>query len=586
MKKIIYIISILALSFSSCYDLDTYPGDAANKNQFWKDEAQVKQGLMGIYSVLRADQVFGLQFMFDNLSEIGIGYHDQSYATVTRGIYDGRTSFVELKWQTLYEMVQRSNGFIRNVQAVDFLSDTEKSAYLAEAKFLRALFYFSLMDLYGAVPYYDESIDVNESYNDMKEPRSSVEQIRSYILSDLEAAIAGLPPQWEESQYGRATKGSAYALRGKVYLYNKEWTNAIADFEEVVYNKTNNYGYELYGNYKELFMLYGSKKSKEMVFAIQNIGGMGNANGMRTCFYLGTRSSFGSCWNNGMPSSDLADMYEYKDGKPFDWNDVFPGYNSTTPAQRRDLLTVKLSANGQKIESLLSADTLKIGKAYRDRDPRLAASIIAPYAHYLGWDIGANVPRDMHFVLHSSTGGTPSEGNGFIRNNQGSTWATYFWRKFVPEGNLNGALTDRSYTPIEYPMIRLADVLLMLSEAYNENGQLDKAIVEFNKVRNRPSVNMPGLNSGPAWLSVTAQDQMRERIYKERAVELACEGHRFSDLRRWGIAKTVLNKRPVLNIYGEKLYDHEFVDRDMLWPVPAAEIEMNSKLKPNNVGWD
>ncbi|MDR1091402.1 MAG: RagB/SusD family nutrient uptake outer membrane protein [Prevotella sp.] len=586
MKKIIYIISLLVLSFSGCYDLDTYPGDAVNQNQFWKNEAHVKQGLMGVYSALRADQVFGLQFMFDNLSEIGTGYHDQSYATVTQGIYSGRTGFVESKWQTLYEMVQRSNGFIRNVQNVNFLTDTEKNAYIAEGKFLRALFYFSLMDLYGALPYYDESVDVNASYNEMKEPRSSVEQIRSYILNDLDAAISGLPAQWEETQYGRATKGSAYALRGKVYLYNKEWVKATADFEEVVYNKTYNYGYQLYDNYKELFALYGTKKSKEMIFAIQNIGGVGNENGMRFAFYLGTRSTFGSCWNNGMPSTDLADMYENIDGKPFDWNDVFPGYNTATPAQRRDFLCIKLSGNGQNIESLLNADTAKILNAYRNRDPRLMASLIVPYSYYLGWNLSTNVPRDMHYILHSSTGGTPSEANGFIRNNQGSAWATYFWRKFVPEGDLKGALTDRSYSPIEFPLIRLADVLLMLSEAYNENNQLDKSIIEFNKVRNRPGVDMPGLNSGPAWLAVTTKEQMRERIYKERAVELACEGHRFSDLRRWGIAKTILDKRPVSNIYGEKLYDHVFTDRDMLWPVPSAEIEINPDLKPNNTGWE
>lgn len=587
MKKIINIISlsILILSFPGCYDLDTYPGDAVNQNQFWKNETHVKQGLMGIYSALRADQVYGLQFMFDNMGEIGIGYHDQSYAPAFMGTYTGRTAFVASKWQTLYEMVQRSNGFIRNTQNVDFLSDAQKNAYIAEAKFLRALFYFSLIDLYGPVPYYDETTNVNESYNDMKEPRNSVDQIRSHILSDLEAAIAGLPPQWEESQYGRATKGSAYALRGKVYLYNKEWQNAIADFEEVVYNKTNDYGYELYDDYQELFALYGGKKSKEMIFAIQNIGGSGNENGMRMAFYLGTRSTFGSCWNNGMPSTDLADMFEYTDGKPFNWENSFPGFNTATPAQRRDLLCVKLFSTGAGIESALNADTTKIINMYKSRDPRMSASLIVPYSYYMGWDLGTNTQKNMRFVLHSPTGGSPTEGNGFIRNNQGRSWATYFWRKFVPEGNLNGALTDRSHTPFEFPLIRLADVLLMLSEAYNENGQLDKAVIEFNKVRNRASVNMPRLNSGPSWLTVTTQEQMRERIYKERAVELACEGHRFSDLRRWGIAKSALDKRPALNIYGEKLYDHAFNDRDMLWPVPTAEIEMNSTLLPNNNGW-
>src|SRR5690606_8860077 len=92
-----------------------------------------------------------------------------------------------------------------------------------------------------------------------------------------------------------------------------------------------------------------------------------------------------------------------------------------------------------------------------------------------------------------------NENFGQIRNNRG--WLTYLWRKFVPEGDMNGALTNRADTPINFPLIRLADVLLMLSEAYNETGQLDKAIAELNKVRMRST--MPGLNSGPSFLSVT-----------------------------------------------------------------------------------
>ena len=114
-------------------------------------------------------------------------------------------------------------------------------------------------------------------------------------------------------------------------------------------------------------------------------------------------------------------------------------------------------------------------------------------------------------------------------------------------------------------------------------GQLDKAVVEFNKVRAR--VDMPGLNSGHEWMAVTSQEQMRERIRKERAIELVCEGHRFSDLRRWGweVASKALNVDAV-NIYGELIYEHVFTERDMLWPIPGVEIERNKALT-QNPGW-
>lgn len=89
----------------------------------------------------------------------------------------------------------------------------------------------------------------------------------------------------------------------------------------------------------------------------------------------------------------------------------------------------------------------------------------------------------------------------------------------MTEGDQGGAISNRLHTPFAFPLIRFADVLLMLSEAYNEAGQLDKAVIEFNKVRTR--VGMPGLNSGPEWMVVSNKEQMAERIRKERAVEFA-----------------------------------------------------------------
>mgnify|MGYP002985552524 FL=1 len=186
----------------------------------------------------------------------------------------------------------------------------------------------------------------------------------------------------------------------------------------------------------------------------------------------------------------------------------------------------------------------------------------------------------MLFALdHNLTG---NENAGTIRNNKG--WVSYLYRKFVVEYDLGGAISDRIHTPFEFPLIRYADVLLMLAEAYNENNQLDKAIVEFNKVRAR--VNMPGLNSGPEWMAVGSKEQMQERIRKERAMEFAGEGLRFSDLRRWGweVASKALKGVDAVNIYGELLYTHEFTERDMLWPIPGVERERNKELT-QNPGW-
>ena len=578
MKKILIYLSLFlftSVTFTGCYDLDTYPGDKVNQSLFYKTEEHAKQGLMGIYGMLRLNEAFGYQFCFDHLGDIAYGYN---YYMMFLGTYTERDGTIQSTWQTFYDGIQRSNSFISAVSEMGVLTDEQKNQYIAEAKFLRGLFYFTLMDLYGGVPYYDETTNVNKDYLNMKKPRSSEEEIRSYILNDLNEAIKYLPVQHAAAEYGRVTKGAAYALRGKVYLYNQEWQNAIADFEEIVNNKSNDYGYALDPDYAHVFKLYNGDRSPEMVFAIQNKSGVGTEYGMQLQALMGSRSAFGGCWNNTVPSNQLVDMYEFKDGRPFNWDEIFSGYSNMTPDERKELFSVELDPSGA-VAGLRNADTTKILDAYENRDPRLMATVIVPYSIYKGC-IGKTKPRDMLFALdHNLTG---NENAGTIRNNKG--WVSYLYRKFVVEYDLGGAISDRIHTPFEFPLIRYADVLLMLAEAYNENNQLDKAIVEFNKVRAR--VNMPGLNSGPEWMAVGSKEQMQERIRKERAMEFAGEGLRFSDLRRWGweVASKALKGVDAVNIYGELLYTHEFTERDMLWPIPGVERERNKELT-QNPGW-
>ena len=579
MKKIIiYLATMLlaAMTFTGCYDLETYPGDKVNEGTFYKTGDHAHQGLMGIYGMLRLNEAYGYQFCFDHLGDIAYGYN---YYMMFLATYTDRDGTIQAHWQTFYDGIHRVNTFIRSVKGMrGIITDEQINEYVAEAKFLRAMFYFSLTDLFGGVPYYDESTNVNEEFMNLKQPRSSLEEVRAHILEDLDEAIKYLPVEHAASEYGRATKGAAYALRGKVHLYDKEWQSAINDFEEIVYNKSNNYGYALDDDYARVFKLYNGAKSPETVFSIQNKSGVGTEYGMQIQALMGCRGAYGSCWNNTVPSTQLVDMYEFKDGRPFNWDEIFPGYNAMTPEQRKELLSVEMDGSGT-IVGLREADTAKILSAYTCRDPRLMATVIVPYSHYMG-NIGRTTNVDLIFALDHNLAGNAN--GGTIQNNAG--WISYLYRKFVTEGDQGGAISNRLHTPFAFPLIRFADVLLMLSEAYNEAGQLDKAVTEFNKVRAR--VGMPGLNSGPAWMVVSNKEQMAERIRKERAVEFAGEGLRFSDLRRWGyeIAHKTLNNVDAVNIYGEPIYTHLFTERDMLWPIPGVERERNKELT-QNPGW-
>lgn len=552
---------------TGCYDLDRAPFDQPSSSTFWKTEDQCKQGLMGVYAALKNTDLYGKMFMIDVNSDVAAGY-DQ-YEALQFGTCTPRTGFLNGKWQNGYNAIQRANLAIRSIGEAP-IGETVKNQMVGEAKFLRGLIYFHLLDYFGGLPLYDETTDLEKDFNDLMLPRSTAEETRAFIIKDLtEALSAGLPKAWPADNYGRVTLGAVYALLGKVYLYNKDYKQAIVSLEEVTKPE---YGYRL-------FDLTGHT-CEEMIFSIVNLGGVGNNYGMPLCFYAGTRNSYGSCWNNTVPSANLADMYEYTDGRPFDWDEVFPGYTTDNKVRER-VYRVTMDDEGKNVVNMLAeAETVKA--LYARRDPRLSATVIAPYTTYLGWY--SNAPKQMTFLLAKNTKGDVialNESNGYMRNNKGG-WETYFWRKFVPEGDWDGAITNREHTPVNFPVIRLADVFLMLAEAYNEDGNQAKAVEYINRVRAR--VNMPAINSGPAYLEARTKEAVFERIFRERAFELAGEGIRDSDLRRWGVSEKLLN-RVEYGITGKTMFTRKFnKDRDYLWPVPASEIEINPALK-QNPGW-
>ena len=561
---------------SSCYDLDVYPEDQLSSGTFFQTQDHADQIMMGVYSQMQSDDIFGRQFGLDCLGGIGSGYDPASYAVIGRGTYNSTSGLVTGKFKNLYEGIARANILLQNVDRCD-MSDELKLRYKAEARFMRALYYFTLMDFFGPVPVYDESTIVAEDFMNMLEPRKSLEEVRKFIIDDLDNADTYLPTEWDASNAGRATKAAAMSLKGKVLLYAKEYEAAKECFEAVVTNKEGKYGEkELYPDYAGLFKP-GGDESSEMIFAIQNIGGVGQDFGMPTTFYMGSRASYGSCWNNVMASIDFVDSYECKDGKPFDWNDYFEGYNENIDI-RKEVLYAKLD-NSKKVVTY-PASREKLLEMYENRDPRMKASIILPYTHYAGWV--KNAPKDTEFILLEKQGDA-HENNGFIRVNQ--NYQLYLWRKFVAEGNMDGAINNRADTPINFPIIRLADVYLMLAECYNqmENGDQEKAVYYINKVRNRTSVNMPEINNGKPWMEARTKEEVFARIRHERAVELAAEGWSFSDMRRWGLLEEVAG--PVKDIVNKKLYDRVVNERDYLWPIPQDEIDKNPNLRPNNPGW-
>ncbi len=249
------------------------------------------------------------------------------------------------------------------------------------------------------------------------------------------------------------------------------------------------------------------------------------------------------------------------------------GWNSWTPTQ--DMVNAYyMKSTGKRIDEEGSGYDPE--SPYEDRDPRMKASIYYP---------GNTTLKGL---IYNSQ---PGEGTPDRMDQHNGTKTGYGWKKF-----LDPALLGTWDTGKDFPLIRLAEVLLNYAEAKNEVLDTpDQSIYDaVNAIRLR--VQMPKLESG------LDKDKMRERIRDERRVELAFEGTRFFDIRRWHIAHEVLNLHNgwilgmKLNNPDNYIVDNEgYVragirifnsDKHYLWPIPQRETELNSNLLPNNPGWN
>ena len=220
-------------------------------------------------------------------------------------------------------------------------------------------------------------------------------------------------------------------------------------------------------------------------------------------------------------------------------------------------------------------DRIKADYAYRD--PRLTASIITPYSTY----DGANGSNEYTYTLRwPFRAGDVSE--PFDLKTDTNNRFYYLYRKFVAEGA--SEIPNRSYSPIDVPLIRYADILLNLAECYNELYQEDKAIACVNQVRERAGAAL--LNSNDA-TTVKGQDDLRERIRNERRWEFNGEGVNFFDEMRWGTWKEsrFFEGAGLKQMWGTLQYDYTWSgDRVYTWPAPWSERQLNPNLKLAD-GW-
>lgn len=468
----IYLLCGLILSLMVGCDsvLDLEAQGTLNSQSFYQDEDDALAALTAAYSPLQDIGTYQ-----NNEWMIGDVVSDDATApTGASGSYpyliDAMTftttadnQAASERWNSNYQGIYRANVVLQRVPETS-MDEGLKQRILAEAKFLRALYYFNLVKVFGGVPLITEPLDQGE----LQTPRAEAGAVYDQIVQDLQEASTNLPLEYSDSEQGRATQGAAKALLGKVYLYRENWEAAVGELQAVVDSGV----YSLMDNYEDVFELQ-YENGIESIFSVQFVATPGDGTEQLALWLPEETNLLGSpAYGTMIPTQDLADAYE-------------------------------------------------------EGDPRKEATLLAE----------GDTPFGVEYNPEWSETG-------------------YNARKYLtPQENLVSSTRD---SPLNYMIIRYADVLLMLSEALNEQGRVSEAETYLNEVRSR--VDMPPVTG-------LTQSSMREAIRHERRVELALEAERFFDLVRWGIASEELD--------GFVEGTHE------RFPIPQNELDVNTELTQN-----
>ena len=374
-----------------------------------------------------------------------------------------------------------------------------------------------------------------DSEGEKAKARATEAESWDFVLKDLEFAAKHLPKEWDSKWDGRLTKGAAYAYMCRTALFAKRWDVAITAADEI--KKLNKY--DLMDNYEDVFKVAGNK---EIIFSIAY-----KIPDMPHYFdrYFAPDGKQGI--RRAVPTSELVDSYDMADGTPFSWS----GSMANDP--------------------------------YVGREPRFYASIIYNGATWKEKKIYTYVDAENGFAAYRDN----------MNPGEKQTVTGYFIRKYLQENNAD--FDDKGSDQFWIEM-RYAEVLLNLAEALAEQDyskNQDDALEALNEVRER--VNLPKRTTEEA----PDKDSFMKLLRKERICELAFEGFRYWDLRRWRLAGEVIDGKQA---HGTKItkkddntYTYEqvscddninrfFPERYYLLPIPVDELQ-NNPLCENNAPW-
>ena len=511
-----FLAATLIISASACkkyLDLDIENPNRVDESNFWKTQQDAIQGINAVYGNFYRNGSPGSRwtpFYFDIRSDDGYSTSPWNELRSVGALNITQYSF-EVNYDTWWHHwrgIYRANQVLDKVPAIE-MDQTLKDRIIGEAKFLRALYYYNLVTIWGNVP-----LVLEPSLPSDKPSQAPQEEVWSQIETDLTEAAAALPVSYTGEEIGRATKGAAYGLLGRAHLQQKEYQLAATALEWLISGP----GQALYGltaNYADNFR-HTTENNIESVFEIQ--------------FKMRPENS-----GEDGPTSNVGTSRAPFFGPPGH------GFNDAN------------------MHRWVVHEFLKENTAGGDRDPRLAVTAL-----YDSTDPGGPDATLVYGSTFTSKNYDPG-----IRNR---VW----YRKYLDDYfRINEFEVFNS--PINFRLIRFADVLLMYAEALNSMGQTSAAYEYVDRVRARAGL-APLATTRPGM----TQAEFHAQLEHERITELTGESLRWNDLARWGY----FDDPAKLNIL--KARDPEFnnfvIGRNKYMPIPQSEIDINPNLV-QNPGW-
>jgi len=550
-KTISYIITgLLLLLTSSCEDLDKDPIDKFTEKNYWTSTAKAQLVLNMAYNQMySADIMWRDEALSDNLIATGAS----AETTIRRGEATAALGLFADEWKGSYGGIKTCNVFLANVHFVPAMDETVKNRMIDEIRFIRAFIYFRLVNYYGDVPFFTEELSLSESY---KIKRTNKNTILEFIHEELDDVISRkyipIANKLPESENGRITLGATCAFQARAYLYENNHP-MVKKYCGYLINEPEKYGkYKLFeypaNQEQSYFMLFTPEQeyNDEVILDITYIREKKTWDNMKYMAPISKKAEFSS----SNPTQELVDCYLTTNGFPVIGTDKDPAYNESNP--------------------------------YVNRDPRLRATVVYDNYQWLNKDGSIDIIRTR------KDAGTEDA----YTNSMGKQTKTgYYVRKYFDWNQISNDM--RSGTNII--MFRYADVLLMYAEACNEESKLSPQVWEITikAIRNRAGLKAAAALDYPTSKS---QEDLKEIIRNERRVELAFEGLRWYDIKRWSIGEEVLKGYAHGFKFGGassniddgylRIYNRNFNNsRDYLWSVPLSQMDLNKNLKPNNQGY-